>query len=176
MSNDPSNGTEVADLSIDAKNAVIASDRTGGGEQRHGLVDSGSSASDDPETKDRSILAAAPIAAAAVVSRRRLDPVAAGLAAVLPALGGRGKGLDPRAGDEEHQGARTNSAHPGRGHARRVGRALVGCSGSPGNSVLSRRRWSSLSTKGSAGGWRDKGRVGEAPVGPEAAAGNAIRR
>ena len=66
MSNGPSNGTEVADLSIDAKNAVIASDRTGGGEQRHGLIDSGSSASDDPETKDRSIPAAAPIAAAEI--------------------------------------------------------------------------------------------------------------
>ena len=35
-SDDPRIGAEVTDLSVDAKNTVIASDLTGGGEQRHG--------------------------------------------------------------------------------------------------------------------------------------------
>ena len=36
VSDVPSIGAEVTDLSVDAKNTVIASDLTGGGEQRHG--------------------------------------------------------------------------------------------------------------------------------------------
>ena len=66
MPDDPGIGDEVTDLSVDAKNTVIASDLTGGGEQRHGPVNGGSSASVDPEIKDRSIPAAAQMAAAVI--------------------------------------------------------------------------------------------------------------
>ena len=51
---------------------MIASDRTSGGEQRHGPVDGGSSASEEPEIKGRSTLAVARRAAAVI------DPASAG--------------------------------------------------------------------------------------------------
>ena len=116
-SDDPSIGAEVTDLSVDAKNTVIASDRTGGGEQRHGLVDGGSSASEDPEIKGRSIPAAARRAAAVTdripaarrssggsdrqssAARPGSDPVRRQF---FPADGGGGLGR--RAGGEGHQG------------------------------------------------------------------------
>ena len=45
-SGDPRIRAEVTDLSIDAKNTMIASDRTGGSECRHGPVDGDSPASE----------------------------------------------------------------------------------------------------------------------------------
>ena len=189
MSNDPSNGTEVADLSIDAKNTVIASDRTGGGEQRHGPVDGGSSASDDPETKDRNTPAAAQIAAA-VIDRipaarggsggigRRSSATRSGSGLVwrqASRRSGAGGGLDRRAGGEEHQGEGKLSSS-----RRRPRQESRSCSEGGAMAVLAIASsvdgvGAGYQSEGSAGGWRDNGRVGEAPVGPTMAAGNAIR-
>ena len=52
-SGDPRIRAEVTDLSIDAKNTMIASDRTGGSERRHGPVDGDSPASEEPVIKSR---------------------------------------------------------------------------------------------------------------------------
>ena len=107
----------MTDLSVDAKNTVIASNRIGGGEQRHGPVHGGSSASEDPEIKGRSILAAAR-RAAAVINRvpaarmssggsdRRSSAARPGSDPVrrqsYPADGGGGLGR--RAAGDGHQG------------------------------------------------------------------------
>ena len=52
-SGDPSIRAEETDLSIDAKNTMIASDRTGGSERNHGPVGGDSQASEEPEIKNR---------------------------------------------------------------------------------------------------------------------------
>ena len=95
MSDVPRFGAEVTDLSVDAKNTVIASDRTGGDEQRHGSFVGGSSASEDPEIKGRKSLAAARGAAAmfgripeARRSRGGSDDQSSGLSPVATRSGG----------------------------------------------------------------------------------------
>ena len=140
----PSFGAEVADLSVDAKNTVIASDRTGGDEQRHGPVDGGSSASEDPEIKGRNILAAARGAAAMIGripkarrSRGGSDRQSSGLSPVATRSGGGSSRQTEAAGLE------AVSKNDGVGKGGQSGAALEGSEavGVRRRSKQDRRRW-----------------------------------